>query len=353
VNGGMAVVATGLVCPVGLTTVSACAAIRAKVARFNDLPYFDDQGEPIVGAVVPGLKADLNRRERLVELLVWALRDCLESGGIERTDRMPLLVGLAEPSDSGASTILPVDIVRDVEARLQLRFDAQRSIALPKGHTSAFEALRLARTMLQDSTVSACLVCGVDSCINAGTLWWLDRHRRLKTAGNSDGVIPGEAAAAVLLVRDTDGSGRAAAHVVGLGFSHEDAGVLSEEPLLGLGLAAATRSALTEASLGLHEIDFRLSDVTGEDYGFREQALVLARVLRSRREDFTFWHTADSLGDIGAAAGACQLVVAREAFRKGYAPGNRVICFTSAVSGGRAVAIVEGSGSARPTAPMR
>ena len=42
----------------------------------------------------------------------------------------------------------------------------------------------------------ACLVCGVDSYINARSLHWLDRNSRLKTPANSDGVIPGEAAAA-------------------------------------------------------------------------------------------------------------------------------------------------------------
>ena len=217
-------------------------------------------------------------------------------------DRIPLLLGVAESRPSQNVDIHTEDILRNVEARLQIKLNARRSITLPKGHTSGFEALRQARAMLQDPSIPACLVCGVDSFINASTLSWLDEHRRLKNADNSDGVIPGEAAAAVLLARNTEGTERPTLRVMGLGFGREDAGVLSEEPLLGLGLASATRLALTEASLGLHEVNFRVSDVTGEDYGFREQALVLAKVMRGRRENFPIWHAAASIGDVGAAS---------------------------------------------------
>src|SRR5207237_7968617 len=124
---------------------------------------------------------------------------------------------------------------------------------------------------------------GADSYVDGRALRWLEEHWRLKTDDNSDGVIPGEAAAAVFLQPHAPAPAAALAEVVGLGFAQEKAHVLSEDPLLGLGLAAAARQALAEAGLRLHEIDFRLSDVTGESYGFKEQSLVLARLMRVRR----------------------------------------------------------------------
>ena len=84
--------------------------------------------------------------------------------------------------------------------------------------------------------------------------------------------------------------------VIGLGFAQEQEPVLTEGPLLGLGLAQAGRAALAEAELPMEEIDFRLSDVTGESYGFREQTLVQARLIRTKREAQPLWHCADSIG---------------------------------------------------------
>src|SRR5213592_1149933 len=91
----------------------------------------------------------------------------------------------------------------------------------------------------------------------------------------------------------------------------------------------------------MHEIGFRLSDVTGESYGFREQTLLITRLLRVRREEgFPIWHCAENFGDTGAAAGIVQLIVAFHAYQKGYAPGKIAMCFTSADSGRRAVALL-------------
>ena len=112
----------------------------------------------------------------------------------------------------------------------------------------------------------------------------------------------------------------------------------------GLGLTEAVRTALAEAKLGLHEIDCRFSDVTGELYGFKELPLVEGRLMRVvRKREQPLWHWAEVIGDSGAAAGALQLVAADEAFRKGYAPGERIICLTSAGPGDRASAVLRRS----------
>jgi 3-oxoacyl-[acyl-carrier-protein] synthase-1 len=129
--------------------------------------------------------------------------------------------------------------------------------------------------------------------------------------------------------------------VRGLGFAHEEAHVLTEEPLLGLGMAAAARQALAEAGLGMHEVDLRVSDVAGEQYAFKELLLTQQRLMRERRAEQDLWHPAQSVGDTGAAAGLVGLAVVREAFAKNYAPGPRVMLFAGSAGGARAVAVVE------------
>ena len=100
---------------------------------------------------------------------------------------------------------------------------------------------------------------------------------------------------------------------------------MTDEPLLGVGLTRAADLALTEAGVGMHDIDFRLSDVTGESYGFKEQVLAVNKLLKVHKEEFPLWHYADAIGDTGAAAGLCQLAIAYQAFVKGYAPGRRAV----------------------------
>ena len=335
----MFVVSTGMVCSVGLGAAAACAAMRAGIAKFDELPYRDNQGEPIIGAVVPGLDPDLKLGRRLIEILALALVDCLGEKPAIPPSKIPVLVGLAEEGRPEGGAALADTIVAGVQAKLGLRFHPTLWRAIPKGHTAGFEALRIVRELFQNPDIPACFVCGVDSYINASSLLWLDQNWRLKTPANQHGLIPGEAAAAVLLQRaPADG---AVVEVVGLGFGKEQAHVLSEEPLLGLGLTEAARNALAEAKLGYHEMDWRISDATGEQYGFKELPLVAGRLARVvRKETQPLWHCADSIGDTGAAAGVAQLVVANHAFRKRHAPGDKAICLSSSVPGDRAAAVV-------------
>jgi 3-oxoacyl-[acyl-carrier-protein] synthase-1 len=132
--------------------------------------------------------------------------------------------------------------------------------------------------------------------------------------------------------------------VAGIGFGQEEATIDSEKPLLGKGLAQAVRAAFDEAKIEMHQIGWRQSDVTGESYGFKEHELMLMRLLRVRREEhIPYWHCAENIGDSGAAAGHCQLVIVYHAFARGYAPGETSLCCTSAFDGKRAAAVLRGA----------
>jgi 3-oxoacyl-[acyl-carrier-protein] synthase-1 len=335
----MLIVATGMVCPVGFNASAACSAKRAGISALKDLPYHDNQGQPIVGATVPGIEAFPRRAPQLVELLVQSLADLLKSPIVQSWDKVPLLVGLAEADRPGGEAGLVESFVARVQQAVNIGFHPQHSRAYASGHTAAFQALAVARRLLDDATIPACLVCGVDSFINARSLLSLERNFRLKTPSNRDGAIPGEAAATVLLQKRLSTGG--ATEIAGLGFGKEKAHILSDGPLLGLGLTEAVRTALAEAKLCLHEIDCRMSDATGELYGFKELPLVEARLMRVvRKQEQPLWHWAEAIGDTGAAAGVLQLVAADEAFRKGYAPGERFICMTSSEAGDRAAAVL-------------
>lgn len=330
----------GMVCPVGLYAASACAAMRAGISGFSELPYLDNLGQPVTGAVVPGFEPGVGRVGRLTQMLSRALEDLLGNQPALDTGTIPLLVGMAEPQRPGGGVSTTEWVVPAIEGALKRRFHDRFSQVLAKGHTAGFELLRTAREILQRTNLDACIVAAVDSCANASTLHWLEQCDRLKTPQNSNGVIPGEAASAVLVLRKPYGNSFAM-KVSGMGFAKEQSHVMSEDPFLGLGLAKASRLALAESGDSLHEVSFRLSDATGESYGFKEQALLLSRVMRGRRKDFPIWHCAESIGDTGAAAGVCHMVSAFQAFARGYAPGDRAMAFGSSVGGDRAAVVLK------------
>jgi 3-oxoacyl-[acyl-carrier-protein] synthase-1 len=329
--------------------------MRAGISAFGDLPHRDDRGAAIIGAAVPGLDAKLDVDERLMELLARAIAECVHGCDRRELREVPLFVGLAEPQRPGGSAALGGRLVFEIERRLGVTFQDDQSCAIASGRTAGFEALQRARKLMQAERFSRCLVCAVDSYLNAESLDWLGEHWRLKNDENSDGVIPGEAAAAVMVQAGPELSSVSPTIVKGLGFGTERATVLTEEPpFLGLGLTDAARTALLEAGIQMHQTGFRISDVTGESYGFKEQSLVLGRLLRSHREEgYAMWHCAENIGDTGAAAGVVELITAFHAFQKGYAPGAIAMCFTSGDWGKRAVALLGSNQAGTPGSRVR
>ena len=91
-------------------------------------------------------------------------------------------------------------------------------------------ALDQARRLLREEGRALCLVAGADSYLRAETLTAYEDRDRLLTGRNSDGFIPGEAGAAVLVGR----AGRAAGPefvCLGIGFGREPAPIESGQPL--------------------------------------------------------------------------------------------------------------------------
>ncbi len=337
----MFIASTGMVCSVGLHSEAACAAYRAGISSFTELDVTYNS-EPIMGAIVPEIDPSYRPGRRLVELLKQALREVLNQNPDIRWNAVPLLTCFAEAERPNRIAELAPTIIQVACSELKVQFHPTLSRHFCHGHTSCFDAIREAEQIFQQGS-SHCLVAGVDSLVNTKTLLWYDEQFRLKTPANHDGIIPGEAGCAVLL--NAKAQPNTIAEIAGLGFGVEKASILSDQPLLGLGLTEATTNALRQANLGLHQIDGRLSDVTGETYGFKELPLVEARLMRTvRKQEQPLWHWADSIGDTGAAAGVAQMVLAQHAFRKGYAPGDTFVCWTCSTGGQRACAIVRKHG---------
>ena len=152
------------------------------------------------------------------------------------------------------------------------------------------KAVERAGQLLADGAPS-CVIAGVDSLLVGLTLDAYHKAGRLLTEVNSNGFIPGEAAAAVLVGPTNSPEPRLTCR--GLGYGSEPAPILSEEPLRADGLRGAIIDAFQDASATWADIDYRITDANGEQYWFKEASLALTRTMRIRKTQMDLWHPAD------------------------------------------------------------
>jgi len=324
----------GLACPVGLTAAAACAAMRAGIDRRRELPYVDNDGEPIVGSALSQISFESSALDRCAHLLALALLDLARGQSDGVLEGLPLVVAVPPSLEArwGAAALM--------ERALQLTESALRPRSVHPvvgGAAAGLQCFAEARLLLAAGH-PGCVVCAVDSLVNAGRLLELSQGRRLLSSQNSDGVTPGEAAASVLLSLQTRG---AKAVVAGLGFGLETATLYVDEPLRGDGIVRATRAALSQAGRTLYDTDFRVSDAAGEGYFFKEQVLLMSRLLRKVKRHYPVWLCAETLGLVGTAAGLCGLVRAVVGFEKGTTPGPRAVVFAGDPQGARAAILLD------------
>lgn len=317
--------------PLGLSVMPAFAAVRAGIKRHRELPYRDNQRERIVGSWVPSLPEGLQGSDRLLELIVLSVQDLLRQTPFLFTAQLPIFIGLPESCASGV--LSEARILLALRRRLGIEIAQQGLRIFPRGRTAAFHALAAARDGLSTRLPFA-LICCADSLVDPRTLLWLEDRCLLKTNANSDGVIPGEAGACLLVAREPLTESDLA--IRGIGFATETAHILSDAPLHGRGLAAAATAALCEAAMAPPRIAIRVSDAAGDRYGFREHALAWARILRVKKEQVPLLLPAESLGDTGAVAGLGQVLLIKHLKERDSRIAFPALCFTSNIAGERA-----------------
>jgi 3-oxoacyl-[acyl-carrier-protein] synthase-1 len=321
---------------VGLDAPSACAAIRCGIDGFAETQFTDSGGEWIIGCQVP-LDPPVRGRQKLVHLAASAVGECLSALEEASLPEIPALLCVAETTRPGRIAGQDHSLLAEVQQRLGVRF-RNDSTVLAAGRIGGVKAVQLGSRLIEQGA-PYCLVVGVDTFLVPATLAYYEDKGRLLTSSNSNGFLPGEAGAAVLLgplLRN----GSAELGCLGVGFGYERAGIESEEPLRADGLAEAIRAALAEAGTTFDDVYYRLTDCNGEQYAFKEAALALSRTMRQLKPEFDIWHPADCIGEVGAAIVPSVLAVAHSASVKDYSPGPGAICHFGNDDGQRAAIVL-------------
>lgn len=334
------VVAGGLVTAVGLNAAATCAAIRAGISGAEEAKLWDgENGEWLVAGKV-NLPQWWDGCGKLVNLVGPAIRECFGAATMVSADDIPILLGVAELQRPHRTAGLDEALLDEIADALGVSKNPLSAI-FPEGQVSGVLAVQQARRILASGRAAYCIVAGVDSFLSQAVVSAYMERRRILTSSNSNGFIPGEAGCAVLLCtseqRQADGL-----LILGTGNAQEAATIESEEPLRADGLATAIRIALDASGLTILDTSYRLTDLNGEHYKFKESSFAVTRLEHERRAmTFDMWHPIEYVGEIGAAIVPCLLTIALYAHRKKYAPGPAVLIHVGSDSGERAALVAQ------------
>jgi 3-oxoacyl-[acyl-carrier-protein] synthase I len=337
----LAIQRTGLVTSVGLTAPATCAAIRAKITNPSETHFIGSNGQWIMAHEVP-LEQPWRGLSKLARMAAMAIEESLEDIAQEAWPKIPLLLCVAEHDRPGRLDGLDDQLFIDIQQLLGTNFSPDSSI-VAHGRASMAVALAAADKLLQHKKCQHVLVAAADSLLTWSTLSVYEKADRLLTEKNSNGFMPGEAGGAVLIGLP---SNNIELRCTGLGFAIEKAHLESGEPLRAEGMSSAIKQALFDAGHQMHDMDYRITDISGEQYYFKEAALAVSCTMRQRKKVFDIWHPAECTGETGATSGLAMLAVTDAACRKGYSMGPRIVAHMANDTGQRAAVILEFAGVA-------
>ncbi len=328
------IVSVGMVTAVGLDAPSSCAAMRARLDGFQETRFIGSGGEWLVGAPVP-LPRNWIGEKRMAHMAAAAICEAFEAVP-EARGQAPIMLCLAEEGRPGRPYRDDAALLRRIEEIVEIGPD-QRSRIVAHGRPSGHVALDHARRLLASGEARFVMIAGVDSYLTSSAVAHYLGQSRLLTPDNPNGFIPGEAAAAVLCA-PSGGTVK----LTGLGLGREQASIYNKDdlPLRGDGMTTAYRAALDQTGIEMSRLGYRISDLIGEQYWFKQTALASLRLLRGRHEFQDLWSPGESLGNIGAAAVPLMIGMAWTAARKGYAAGSPVLVEASNDAGACGAALL-------------
>jgi 3-oxoacyl-[acyl-carrier-protein] synthase-1 len=334
----LAINASGLVTAVGFNSPASCAAIRAGISGVKKANLWDAESGEYIFAAKVDLPQWWEGLGKLSELVAPAIQECLIAAKPVPPAEIPILLCVAAPDRPHRMVGLDDQLLEEVEYKLGLQHHSA-SIVIPRGRVSGVVALQEAYRIFQKNEAICCVVAGVDSFLQQNVVEAYLKRRRIMTPNNSNGFFPGEAGTAVLATLSGQNLGDELL-IVGCGMGRESGTIDSEDPLTGNGMTQAVRKALYEAGMTIFDTEYRITDLNGEHYKFKEAMFATGR-FENKPVDrlFDLWHPIEYIGEIGAAIVPCVLAVALDASQKSYALGDTVLCHFSNDDGERAVVI--------------
>lgn len=330
----LAIQAVGVFTSAGPSVATALGSARLGLKFFEELPYRDAAGNPIVGARTPLDLGDVAGVERLVTMALIALGECGGPKDAPPGPAAPLLLCLPEPV---ANSFAPAGLLAILCGESAGRVDSGTSRVFALGRASVFDAIEEADRLLSTRAARTVYLGGVDSFIDRQTLDRLLRAGRLQTS-TTEGFVPGEGAAFLRLAAAPDAE--TLALIASVSRTAEACTRASGKPNTGEALAQAGRAAMAAAPTSVAAVGGFIHDAAGDRFGFREAATALTRLRPRAAPPPEVWTTAACAGELGAAFGPVALATAATFLHRNVVADPAVLVLGTSDGAPRGAAVV-------------
>ncbi|MDQ1918742.1 hypothetical protein [Massilia pseudoviolaceinigra] len=294
------IVSRGMCCAVGHTAPAATAAINARLNHFRETEFVSQGAAPIVGGAL--FDVAVWGAERLKYMLYSVIDEALAGLDLD-TNQIAIVVIGAETSRPGCPSHCLADALTEL-------LEAQHALGKPFHAASRFcsygkggvaQAITAAATILCGKNgAEYVLLASADCLLDAGAIEHFLSKERVASGDNTDGFIPAEGAAALLLSRK--GATSSAMWIEAAAAAQEEWCIDSDLPLRAKGLTEAMRSAASASGSDIAAMDFHASGMTGEGWYAKEVNLALSRCMERKKPAFPHLIVTRSTGETGSAA---------------------------------------------------
>jgi 3-oxoacyl-[acyl-carrier-protein] synthase-1 len=338
------IIGQGQVSALGANADLALAASAVGLSRVQLCPLELGDDE-VVDVTVARLESGVEgEAASLLGRMILLVSECLAGiDGRNIQGPAPIRAWLALPAPcswlpENAPTIL-TNVLSEAAAPLRIG----STVTLRMDHAGGLMGIALAATAIANDEVEFALVGAVDSQVDTQTLKALHDEQRLLRDGVPGGLVPGEAAACVLLC-----SPRVQKHlklpslgcVVGVGLADEANPVGSQLPCVGRGLTTAVRDAIASLPAPARVTDLYV-DLNGERHRTDDWAFTVPRINNRLEDPSRLFSPTVAHGDLGAATGPGLLLSAIAMAAQGQAHGDWSLIWACARGKERAALLVE------------
>lgn len=335
----LGIIAHGICCAIGHHARAANAALRARMNHFRETEFIDDTGQPIVGA---SLFAVEQWGEARLHTMFHAVvgECCAQLPDSIHNYECAILLLCAETSSADVRHAWADHML---DRTLQAGQFHAASDVLPLGKAGIVQALQEAQRLFTLATPPRyVIIAGVDNYLNAAVIDDMLAQERLMTSSNSDGFIPGEGAASIMLINGEarDEPTAPMLWIEGIGEADEPARIGETTPQRAQALCLAMRAAAKQAQCHIADLSFHASGFSGEAWYARENGLALSRVLEKRVAHFPHHIVSQFVGEIGAACAPLCLAWLADVMPRIDGPGQRGLLHFANDQGKRAALVV-------------
>lgn len=338
--------ALGAISSVGRDVKTLCAAIRAGITRPNpldgyrvlDIMEYDEI--PVTGHPVTGITDGFSDIGRWFQLSIRAIDDLCRNNSVPSVDDsgfwsktmlfvvIPFLDERFYPDPNCTEEMIEEALLKPLIGQIAHLAKPEQAQVLPRGRVGVLEIISKVGDILEGGFFERVIILATDSLTDVTALKWLDEHNRIKSDLQPNGLIPGEAAVAIMIETGqtiASREGRPIARLLSVATADEPKSMLWGERSQGEALAQVIETALLNSALPERYSAPVIVDLNGEDWRAEEFGFAQLRVEPSLWDGYNLNLPAMSIGDVGAAFSALQVAVACRSLTRRYGGGESML----------------------------